>query len=81
MNFSVHLNDELVKQLAETAKARGKTRNAVIREAVSEWLERQRSKKWSRRIMEFRGIRGSIRFEHTRKDLKPPREPFDALST
>jgi Arc/MetJ-type ribon-helix-helix transcriptional regulator len=81
MNFSVHFNDELVKRLNETAKAKGKTRNALIREAVTEWLERERPKKWPRSVMTFRGVRGFPRFEDERKNLKPPRDPFDAVSS
>ncbi|MGO9450211.1 MAG: CopG family ribbon-helix-helix protein [Candidatus Binataceae bacterium] len=81
MNFSVHLNDELVERLNQTAKESGKTRNALIREAVGEWLNRRRPDKWPAEVMNFRGMRGIKRFEDERKSLKPPREPFDALST
>ena len=40
MNFSLHLNDDLVRRLNATAQAMGKSRNALIREAVEEWLPR-----------------------------------------
>ena len=81
MNFSVHLNDELVEQLNQTARESGKTCNALIREAVGEWLDRRRSGKWPAEVMNFHGIREIKRFEENRKKLKPPRSPFDALST
>ena len=80
MNFSVHLSDELVERLNQTAKESGKARNALIREAVSEWLGRQQSGKWPAEVINFRGIRRLKRFEENRKELKAPRSPFDAVS-
>jgi metal-responsive CopG/Arc/MetJ family transcriptional regulator len=78
MNFSVHLSDELVERLNQTARESGKTRNALIREAVAEWLGR-RSAKWPVEVTNFHGIRRIKRFEENRKNLKPPRSPFDAF--
>jgi Arc/MetJ-type ribon-helix-helix transcriptional regulator len=81
MNFSVHLNDEMVELLNQTAREKGKTRNALIREAVGEWLARRHPGKWPAEVMSFHGIRGIKRFEADRKKLKPPRRPpFDAIS-
>jgi hypothetical protein len=54
----------------------GKARNALIREALEEWLVRSRTKKWPDAVLAFKGIRGVPRFEETRKTLKPPRDPF-----
>ena len=81
MNFSVHLNDELIERLNRTARESGRTRNALIREAVGEWLDRRRPTQWPASIMNFRGVRGMKRFEDGRKALKPPRDPFNALPT
>lgn len=80
MNFSVHLSDELVERLNQTAKESGKTRNALIREAVGAWFDRRRPAKWPAKVMNFGGVRGVKRFEENRKKLKPPRSPFDAVS-
>jgi hypothetical protein len=80
MNFSVHLNDKLVEELNQTARESGKARNALIREAVAEWLGRRKPGKWPAEVMNFRGIQGLQRFEKNRKELKPPHSPFDALS-
>jgi metal-responsive CopG/Arc/MetJ family transcriptional regulator len=80
MNFSIHLRDELVERLAQAAKESGKTRNALIGEAIGEWLDRRRTSKWPQSVMNFRGIRGIARFEESRKELKPPGTPFGALS-
>lgn len=81
MNFSVHLSDEMVRRLDELAKDTGKKRNAIVREAIGELLEKRRTAKWPAQIVDFRGVRGIRRFEAERKHLKPPREPFDAFST
>ena len=51
MNFSVHLNDELVERLDQTAKESGKARNALIREAVAEWLGRRQAGNWPAEIL------------------------------
>ncbi len=80
MNFSVHLSDDLVERLNRSAQEIGKTRNALIREAVAQWLERRQPQRWPAEVMNFKGIRRFKRFEDSRKELKPPRSPFDALS-
>jgi hypothetical protein len=80
MNFSVHLSDDLIERLNQAATERGKARNALIREAVAEWLGRRHPGKWPAQVMNFRGVRGLRRFEDNRKELKPPRSPFDAVS-
>ena len=80
MNFSVHLSDDLIERLNRTARESGKKRNALIREAVAEWLERRRPGRWPAEVTNFRGLRSLKRFEENRKQLKPPRSPFDALS-
>jgi len=80
MNFSVHLSNELVERLDRAATENGKTRNALVREAVGEWLDRRRPRMWPASVMSFRGIRGIIRFEESRKELKPPKPALRALS-
>jgi hypothetical protein len=80
MTFSIHLDESLGVRLNRTAKESGKARNALIREAVREWLDRRRPREWPTEVMDFRGIPGIVRFEHGRKGLKPPRDPFNALS-
>jgi metal-responsive CopG/Arc/MetJ family transcriptional regulator len=63
VTFSIHLNDELVDQLSRAAKEAGKARNALVGEAVKEWLGRRRRRTWPAVVMSFRGVRRSIRFE------------------
>jgi predicted transcriptional regulator len=80
MTFSIYLDDALADSLNRLAKERGKSRNAVIKEALKDWLAQRRSAEWPALVATFQGMRGAPRFEQSRKTLKPPREPFDALS-
>jgi predicted DNA-binding protein len=80
MNFSIHLSNEMVERLDRAASETGKTRNALVREAVAEWFDRRRMSKWPLSVVSFKGLQGVTRFEESRKELKPPRTPFGALS-
>jgi predicted transcriptional regulator len=80
MNFSVHLDEPLAQRLNRAVKKSGKPRNALIREALTQWLEQHRAREWPATVRNFRGLKNAGRFEHGRKTLKPPRDPFDALS-
>jgi metal-responsive CopG/Arc/MetJ family transcriptional regulator len=76
VNFSIHLSDDLVERLNETAREVGRKRNALIRDAVAEYLQRHRSRKWPTEVLNFRGVAKLPRFEEHRKALKPPRPLF-----
>ena len=39
MNFNIYLDDETGQQLNKVAKKVGESRNALVRQAVSEWLQ------------------------------------------
>ena len=80
MTFSIYLDDKLTKQLNRVAAELGKARNALIREALEEWLARSRAKKWPEVVLAFKGVQGAPRFEKDRKTLKPPRDPFGKLA-
>jgi hypothetical protein len=79
MNFSIHPSNEMVKRLDRAASETGKTRNALVREAVAEWLDRRRVSNWPPSVMSFRGLQGVTRFEESRKELRPPKTPLGAL--
>jgi len=80
MTLSIHLEDALAERLNRTAEESGKARNALIREAIREWLDRRRPRQRPPGIVDFRGIPEIARFERGRKGLKAPRDPFNALS-
>jgi metal-responsive CopG/Arc/MetJ family transcriptional regulator len=72
MNFNIYIEDELVENLEYIAQKQGKTRNALIREAVRNYISNQKSYKWSEIIMSFQGVDEGITFESYRDELLPP---------
>lgn len=77
MNINIYLEDNLAQSLDKYVKLSGHTRNAVIREAIREWVTHHELKKWSNSILKFQGIPDITPFEAHRKDLLPPDEdPF-----
>jgi len=76
LNFSIHLEDETFRRVETAAKQSGKTRNALIRQALREWLGGRKPAAWPARVMAFKGIRTTSRFESMRSQLREPREPF-----
>ena len=80
VNFSLHLSDDLVRQLNAVSKATGQSRNTLMREAIEEWLERQTCRQWPEDVLRFSGFPKAIPFEDARAELLSPKEPFDAVS-
>ena len=72
MNFNIYLDDETGRQLKHVAEQAGETRNALIRQAVSEWLNRNGKPNWPDEVLAFNGIAGMPLFEANRHKLKPP---------
>ncbi len=74
MNVNIYLEDALAKSLNQYIKESGQTRNAVIREAIKEWIYNHQIKKWPASILNYKGVKGWPSFESHRKDLLPPKE-------
>lgn len=72
MHFNIYLDDATGQQLNAVAKQVGETRNALIREAVKEWLNRHACPQWPDAVMEFQGEPGLQPFEAARELMKPP---------
>ena len=78
MNLNVYIEDQLARQLNEVVESTGKSRNAVIREAVKSWIEHYDRTSWPLSVREFEGIEDFPAFEDSREDLEPPKEdPFE----
>ncbi|MES1981852.1 MAG: ribbon-helix-helix protein, CopG family [Pseudomonadota bacterium] len=43
MHFNIYIDDQTGQQLTDAAHACGQPRNALIREAVQQWLDRRKS--------------------------------------
>lgn len=78
MSFSVHLGADLQERLDRLARATGRKRNALIREAVEELLRARERSVWSERILHHTGFLDAPRIEEDRGDVLEPRDPFDA---
>lgn len=74
MNINIYFEDSLGKNLNQYAKQLGKTRNAIVREAVKEWLDHHQTAKWPRSILKFSAIDDLPSFESHRIDLATPNE-------
>lgn len=72
MNFNIYLDDETGQQLNHVAEQAGETRNALIRQAVNEWLNRHGKPSWPDAVIAFKGVANMPPFEASRDRLKPP---------
>lgn len=67
MNFSIHIDDRVAQALAKEVRRTGKTRNALIGEAVRDYLARARPSEWPRALLEAEAIKGLKPFESFRR--------------
>jgi predicted transcriptional regulator len=72
MNFNIYLDDETGQRLNQVAKKAGESRNALVRQAVSEWLSRRGKPQWPDEVLAFNGMADMRPFETSRDRLKPP---------
>lgn len=72
MNFNIYLDDETGQQLNRAAEQAGESRNALIRRAVSEWLNRHGKPQWPDEVLAFKGMADMPLFEAGRNGLTPP---------
>lgn len=74
MNLNVYLEDSLSKSLNICAKKMNKSKNAIIREALKEWIMHHQNQQWGNSILNFQGVKDAIPFESFRDDLISPDE-------
>ena len=67
VRFNVDLEDDTARRLDAIAEASGESRNAVVRRAVAEWLERRRAG-WPAVVLEYRGDASLRAFESYRDE-------------
>ena len=73
MQFNIWVNNELMKDIEVIMKSEGKKKNAIINEAIAEYIKYKKSKRWSNDIKNFKGIKGfkeENKFENFRDELK-----------
>ncbi|MBI4209136.1 MAG: CopG family transcriptional regulator [Deltaproteobacteria bacterium] len=78
MNFSIHIDDNTVKELVRLVRDTGKSRNALINEAIRKLVEAQKRKEWPSEVLELFGAEKDLEpFESHRNELKSVSEdPF-----
>jgi predicted transcriptional regulator len=78
MNFNIYLDSKIGAALKCLAKRRKLTRNALIRKAVEELLEKEtHSQKWSEAVLQWQGDPKFAPFEsHRAKLAEPAQDPF-----
>jgi hypothetical protein len=72
MHFNIYLDDKTGQQLTAAARERGENRNAVIRQAVQEWLRRGGRREWPAAVLAHDGDPEMPPFEAGREHLTPP---------
>ena len=74
MNFNIYINDTLGEKLLQVTKDTGETRNAIIKQALEEWIQKKMTSSWPPAIMEFQGFPDFEGFETFRHELKEQEE-------
>lgn len=74
MNVTIYLEDPLAKELSHWSKSSGQNRNAIIREAIHEWLEHRKQQQWPEAVLQFKGEADFPAFETYRNELQIPKE-------
>jgi predicted transcriptional regulator len=73
VNFNVYLDTKIGAALKRLAKRRKLTRNALIRKAVEELLEKEtNSQRWSEAVLQWQGVPEFAPFESHRAGLTEP---------
>lgn len=78
MHFNIYVDNQIGAQLTQIAKTSAKSRNAIIREAITEWVEHHTKPVWPDEILNFKGIKDFPALESYRTQLSPPKD--DPLS-
>lgn len=74
MSFHVYVEPELERKIDALCKLTGRKRNAIVREALREYLNRQISNTWPDEVFDFKPNNKLIRFESLRSEFPPERE-------
>lgn len=78
MNHNIDLDDETGRRLVKAAEDAGETCNALIRQAVGDWLALRAQPRWPDAVIDFQGIADLPRFEAGREHQQA--RPADPLA-
>lgn len=74
MNFNIYIDKQTGERLDRLARKRRTSRNALIREALTDLVGRRHASGWPAEVLEFEGLPEARRFEFARGKLKLPRK-------
>lgn len=78
MNFNVYLKKEIGQKITKKAKALHRSRNAIINEALEEWLQTHTQSSWPSNFFDFDAVKDVPDFQQLRRDLlSPPEDPLE----
>ena len=66
MNFSIHIDDRLAAALKREAARTRRPRNALVTEAIRQWLDKARRSTWPPELTDFEPFTDLERFESHR---------------
>ncbi|MCE5294609.1 MAG: hypothetical protein LLF94_08360 [Chlamydiales bacterium] len=69
MNFNVYVPKDIGLKLSEATKALHCSRNSIVTEALSEWLQVHLPSEWPQGFFDFSPVEGVPDFKALRKDL------------
>ena len=77
MHFNIYLDNDTAEKLKTATEKSHESRNAIIRQAINQWLDQTQNKTWPKNIIDFTGLDEMPTFESHRKELsKPNEDPF-----
>ena len=75
MNLSVYLPSKLSSQLSLIAQQKHKSKNAIVKEALEEWLTHHHPRSsWPPHFFDFEPVEDAPDFSIYRNELAPPKE-------
>lgn len=78
MNINIYLQDQLLAEVDRLARETGRSRSALIREAIEAWLARRSGKEgWPASVRDWKGVPDFPPFETARRESAArPEDPF-----
>lgn len=76
MNFNIYINDQLYQELEGYRQSSSKSRNSIVTEALTEWINHHKQAKWPKDLFCFNNDTTGLYpdTEELRKDLLEPKE-------
>lgn len=78
MSFHVYVEPDLERKIEDLCKKTGRKRNAIVREALKEFVEKHSSQSWPESVFDFKPSSKLTRFESLRVDFSQEREDIFA---